>query len=105
MTAAGGSGRTYDGCRADPLPGLAGWYTVPARGVHFRLDGPDEALRLEVRHRGDNTARAELWTRDPAPAGEPAWSRDYPVGYVGFAPYQDVMAAARDRLGGSRACR
>ena len=36
--------RTYHGHRADPLPGLAGWYTVPGLGVHFRIDS-GESLR------------------------------------------------------------
>ena len=43
MTRASQPPRIYHGHRAGPLPGLAGWYTVPGLGVHFRIDGPGES--------------------------------------------------------------
>jgi hypothetical protein len=85
--------RTYRGHWAGPLPGLAGWYTVPALGVHFRLDGRGERLRSEVWHRQDGTACAELWQWH-ASGQELIWSRDYYRGDLGWAPYRDVTSAA-----------
>jgi hypothetical protein len=84
---------TYRGHWAGPLPGLAGWYMVPALGVHFRLDGRGESLRSEVWQRRDGTARAELWAQDVS-GQELVWSQEYHRGDLGWAPYRDVMAAA-----------
>ena len=93
MTAAADARLTYRGHWARPLPGLAGWYVVPALGVHFRLDGPAGQLRSEVWPRPDGTARAGLWERGRA--GEQlVWSRAYRRGELGRAPYRDVMDAA-----------
>jgi hypothetical protein len=97
MTRASHPPRTYHGHRASPLPGLAGWYTVPSLGVHFRIDGPGESLRSEVCHRPGGTSQAELWARDGS-GQQLLWSRDYRPGDLSWAPYRDVMTAAAEHL-------